>query len=234
MIILTKMKSILKPLIFVIFFLLLAGAVFSFNFNLPKWFPFSTERSLDEWEEKVLKGKVLYRVEREDSGGFLHAFSRSSASAIYYRIRDRFKAEDYPLMNWKWKVIKFPDKEKLSLRQGIERDDYAARVYVIFPSLNFMSSKALEYVWDESMPVGTICQSPYSKNIRLIVVQAGKDETGKWVFEEHNIYEDYQKAFGSKPTLKVGAVALMSDADNTEDVVEAYFDEINIGYKKEK
>jgi hypothetical protein len=226
------MRSILKLLIFAIFVLFLAGVVFSFNFNLPKWFPFSTERSLDEWEEKIFKGRVLYKVDHEDSEGFLHALSRSSASAIYYRIYERFNVEDYPLMSWKWKVIKFPDKEKLKLRQGIERDDYAARVYVIFPSINFMSSKALEYVWDESIPVGIICQSPYSGNIRLIVVQTGKDEMRKWVFEERNIYEDYQRAFGSKPTLKVGAIALMSDADNTEDVVEAYFDEIRIGYTR--
>lgn len=234
MIILTKMKSILKILFPAIFVLLLTGVAFSLNFNLPKWFPFSTERSLDEWEEKILKGKVLYKIDREDSQGFLHALSRSSASAIYYRIRNRFKVEDYPLISWKWKVIKFPDKEKLKLCQGIEKDDYAARVYVIFPSLNFMSSKALEYVWDEVLPMGTICKSPYSGNIRLIVVQTGKDEAGKWVFEERNIYEDYRKAFDNKPTLKVGAIALMSDADNTEDVVEAYFDEIRIGYKKEK
>lgn len=71
-------------------------------------------------------------------------------------------------------------------------------------------------------------------NIRLIVVQTGRDGIGRWVLEERNILEDYRRAFGSSPISKVGVIALMSDADNTEDVAVAYFDEIKIGYKKER
>ncbi|MFA5090276.1 MAG: DUF3047 domain-containing protein [Candidatus Omnitrophota bacterium] len=202
--------------------------------ELPKWFIFSSERSLDEWENKIFKGRVIYEVRRQYPESFLHALSQGSASAIFYRLKERFKAEDRPMISWKWKVIKFPDKEKIRTRQGIEKDDYAARVYVIFPSIFFLSSKALEYVWDETAPEGTICTSPYSQSIKLIVVHTGKDESGKWVFEERNIFNDYQKAFGHKPGLKVGAVALMSDADNTQDVSEAYFNDIKVGYKKER
>lgn len=221
-------------LIFALVILLVVKVIFSFAFDLPKWFPFSTQRSLGEWEDKVFKGKVIYKVEERGPEGFLHALSIGSASAIFYRIRNHFKAEDYPIISWKWKIIRFPDKEKLKTRQGIERDDYAARVYVIFPSINFMFSRALEYVWDETMPAETICESPYSHNIKLIVVHTGQDAKGNWVFEERNIFEDYRKAFGRNPHLRVGAIALMSDADNTQDISEAYFDDIKVGYKKER
>lgn len=206
----------------------------TFGFDLPKWFPFSSEHSLGEWENKILKGKVTYKVEHSGPEGFLHAVSIGSASAIFYRIKARFKVADYPMLSWKWKVIKFPNKEKLKERSGIEKDDYAARVYVIFPSIIFLNSKALEYVWDEVAPPETIATSPYSANIKLIVVHSGTKDIGKWVFEERNIFQDYRRAFGRSPTLKIGAIALMSDADNTEDVSEAYFDDINIGYKRKR
>jgi len=204
------------------------------GFSLPKWFPFSSERSLYEWEDKIFRGKVIYTIEKSGQEGCLHALSIGSASAIFYRIKDRYKAEDYPMISWKWRVVKFPDKEKLRLRQGIEKDDYAARIYMIFPSINFMASKALEYVWDETVPVETVCASPYSKNIKLVVLESGLGKPGQWVAEERNIFEDYRRAFGINPKLKVGAIALMSDADNTQDVSEAYFGDIRIGYKKER
>ena len=134
------------------------------------------------------------------------------------------------MLSWKWKVVRFPDQEKLKTRQGIERDDYAARVYVIFPSIFILSSKVLEYVWDEAAPLEGISSSPYSGNIKLIVAHSGNREIGKWVSEERNILNDYRRAFGRYPPLRVGAIALMSDADTINDVAEAYFDDIKIGY----
>ena len=105
---------------------------------------------------------------------------------------------------------------------------------MIFPSIFILSSKVLEYVWDEAAPLGSISSSPYSANIKLIVAQSGRGEIGKWVFEERNILNDYSRSFGRDPALRVGAIALMSDADNTADVAEAYFDDIKIGYVKER
>lgn len=230
------MKSAKKFYLFILVLFVLSGIrlALGFGFDLPKWFPFSTERALSEWENRIFKGKVIYKVEQDRSDGYLRALSIGSASAIFYRIKARFKAEDYPMISWKWKVVKFPDKEKLRLRQGIERDDYAARVYVIFPSLNFMNSRVLEYVWDEVPSKERVLTSPYSKNIKLIVVETGSGEKGIWVNEERNIFEDYRAAFGVSPRLRVGAIGLMSDADNAQDVSEAYFDDIRVGYKKER
>lgn len=224
----------------IILFIFVAAALLAFEmraaigFDLPKWFPFSTNYSLNEWENKILKGRVIYKIEHAGTKGYLHALSIGAASAIFYKVRNRFRAKDFPMLSWKWKVVRFPDKEKLRIRQGIEKDDYAARVYVIFPSLIFLNSKALEYVWDETAPLDTVCTSPYSKNIKLIVVESGRNASGEWVSEERNIFKDYRWAFGSNPTLRVGAIALMSDADNTQEVSEAYFDEIHVGYKEKR
>ncbi len=200
--------------------------------DLPKWFPFNKENALFEWNEKVFKDKVLYEVEPELEGGYLLAKSEGACSGLFYKMR--FNTKKYPMMSWSWKVTKFPEKSKGFDEEAgwIEKDDYAARVYVIFPSIIFTNTKSIEYIWDESLPEGKIMTSPYFKNIKLIVLQSGKKNLRKWVFEERNIYEDYQKAFGKAPA-HAGAIALMTDTDNTLSTAEAMYKDIKVGYKNE-
>ncbi|MDP2922641.1 MAG: DUF3047 domain-containing protein [Candidatus Omnitrophota bacterium] len=113
----------------------------------------------------------------------------------------------------------------------LEKDDYAARIYVIFPSWIFTNIRSLEYVWDETKPEGTIIASPYFSNIKLIVVRSGRKNPQEWVFEERNIYEDYKRAFGKNPGW-VGAIAIMTDTDNTLSTAEALYTDIKVGYNK--
>jgi len=224
-----KNKSIFVfILVFSLFFIYCVYA-----YDLPKWFPFNEENALSEWQEKVFKNRVLYTVEPKKEGGFLSAKSRDACSGLVYRIK--FNANELPLMSWYWKVVSFPKKKVGGKEEGgwLERDDYAARVYVIFPSWNFMNIKCIEYIWDESLPEGKIIPSPYSRNIMLIVAESGKENLGQWVFEKRNILKDYQKAFGRDRAPKVGAIALMTDADNTLSTAEALYKDIRVGYKDE-
>jgi len=91
--------------------------------------------------------------------------------------------------------------------------------------------KSIEYVWSDDLPKGTIITSPYFANIKLIVVESGKKNNDEWVFEERNIYDDYKRAFGTSPS-GVGAIALMTDTDNTLSTAEALYTDIKVGYKK--
>jgi hypothetical protein len=136
------------------------------------------------------------------------------------------------MVSWKWKVLSFPKKSAVAKEGGtwIERDDYAARFYIIFPKLAFTHTKSLEYVWDEKLPEGTIMDSPYFKNIKIVVIESGNANLNKWVQEKRNVCEDYIKAFGSKPGM-AGAIAIMTDTDNTQSTAEAQYDEIKVGYK---
>jgi hypothetical protein len=141
------------------------------------------------------------------------------------------------MISWYWKIIQFPEKSEPASENEdsgwIEKDDYAARVYVIFPSLNFKKTKSLEYVWDDKLAEETIMTSPYFKNIKIIVAQSGKKQAGEWVFEERDIKKDYEKAFGKSPRSNVGAIALMTDTDNTLSTAEALYRDIKVGYKNE-
>ncbi len=203
--------------------------------NLPKWFLFNKENALREWQEKVFKNKVMYVVESEEEA--LLAKSKEACSGLFYRIS--FSPKDFPMISWQWKVIKFPEKvvdneEVVDKKRGwIEKDDYAARVYVIFPSLNFRKTRCIEYIWDEYLREGVVMTSPYFKNIKLIVAESGTENVGKWVLEKYNIYEDYKKVFGKPPRGKVGAIAIMSDTDNTLSTAEALYKNIKVGYKDE-
>jgi hypothetical protein len=203
----------------------------AFASPFPKSFPFSDQRALDEWQEKIFRGKVLYTVKTAGHGqGFLQAHSLSASSGLIHRLK--LDINRYPMISWQWRVKTFPGKKIQETARGgwVEQDDYAARVYVIFLSWNIARIQSLEYVWDEVYPEGTILPSPFSNNIKLVVVESGVRNLDQWVKEERNIHKDYQKAFGRRPPRIVGAIALMTDSDNSMSSAETFYKDLKVGY----
>ena len=195
------------------------------------WFRFNDENALDGWEEKIFKGKVLYTIKEDAGGGYLNAYSRNAASGLLYWLK--FNPRERPMVGWKWKVTKFPDKKEGTFRDSpwLEKDDYAARFYIIFPRFPFFRAQCLEYVWDKELPVGTIITNPNYTNLKIIVIESGEKNRGKWIKVERNIYEDFKQFFGGQPP-DVGAIAIMTDAENTESTAEAQYNDIEVGYEK--
>lgn len=199
---------------------------------LVKWFTFSEENSLKEWEEKIFKGKVIYKVEKEKVVSYVRATSSGAASALYYKIKMDAKKK-HPVVSWKWNVQKFPTKKMPESLETKDEDDFAARVYVIFPAAFFTNSKVLEYVWAETLHEGAFGTSTYSKNIKLIVAQSGKNDGGEWHSEERDIISDYKLAFGRAPEYDIGAVAFMTNAEHTGTSADSMYDEIKLAYKED-
>jgi len=202
-----------------------------YRVELVKAFPFTEENALKEWEEKIFKNKVVYRIEKAADLSFVRANATDAASALYYRIRMDAKAK-HPAVSWKWHVEKFPAKRLPENLETQDEDDFAARVYVIFPAFFFTNSKVLEYIWAEKLPVGTIGTSPYSENIKIFVLKSGAANPGEWFAEDRDIMEDYRKAFGRSPEHDIGAVAFMTNTEHTGSSADAVYDEINLGYKE--
>jgi len=190
-----------------------------------QYFNFNEKNALTQWEDKTFQGRSAYWIDFQKKDGFVHSKSEQAASAIFYRIK--FKTSEFPFISWNWRIGKFPDKSKAV--DPKKRDDFAARLYVVFISHFFTNFRCLEYVWDESVSEGTILESPYSDQIKQIVVQSGASKSGEWVSERQNILEDYKKLFGEEPKMKVGAIALMTDSEGTEGEAEGFFDDIQIG-----
>ena len=195
--------------------------------NVIKNFSFSGQSSLKDWEEKVLKGKVVYTVVKDpEHDGYVLAESKNAASALYHKVKIDINRK--PFINWKWRVNEFPGKSGPESISSKKDEDFAARIYVIFPAAFFTSSKAIEYIWAEKLPEGESGPSAYSNNIRVLVVRSGPHDG--WVSERRDVWDDYVKLFGGEPRLDIGAIAFMTDADSTRTEASAQYDEINIGY----
>lgn len=175
-----------------------------------------------KWEEKSFKGKTEYQVTREDNQLCIKASSNSSASGLYYKID--YDSKEYPLLMWRWKVDHVLSKGDARYKDG---DDYSARVYVIFPSWAFWRTKALNYVWANKFPQGEAVPNAFTKNAMMIAVESGPERTGQWMEEKRNVLEDYRRYFGGHPP-KVGAIAIMTDTDNTGEAATAWYGPISI------
>lgn len=217
------MRNTSKKISIIVLFLCLCFVAHSAVVRLRE-FTFDEEKPLNKWRKMILNGEVDYTLVKYGDEGHIRALSEKTCSALYYRVG--FRLKDYPLLRWKWRVLQFPDISAAKTEK--EKDDYAARIYLIFPFLSFSSSKFLEYVWAEDIPAGTIIDSPYGDNIKIIVARSGQAKEGEWVAETCNVYEDYIRAFGKKPRMRVGAIAIMCDADSTKTSAESLFDDIAI------
>ena len=208
-----------------------------YKVELVKWFPFSQEDELKQWEEKIFKGKVVYTIEKGQSAGgkdlsYVRGLSEGKASALYYKIKLDVRNK-HPIISWKWKVNKFPTKTSPENLETENEHDFAGRVYVIFPVGFITNWKVLEYLWAEKLPAGTAGTSPYSKNIKLMVIRSGQPAELAWAQEERNVVDDYTKAFGEPPRRDIGAVAFMTNAEHTGTIADADYDEIKLGYSED-
>src|SRR5205085_7750861 len=73
---------------------------------------------------------------------------------------------------------------------------------------------ALDYVWDRRAPRGTVAPNAFSDRVRMIVVESGALDVGRWIAEKRDMLADYRAAFGDDPSM-ISGVAIMTDSDNT-------------------
>ncbi|MBI2311293.1 MAG: DUF3047 domain-containing protein [Betaproteobacteria bacterium] len=86
----------------------------------------------------------------------------------------------------------------------------------------------LAYVWNTATLPGTVIPNNHTRRIQAIVVESGPANLNKWIDYERNLYEDYKRAFDEEPP-PVGAVALMTDSDNTHGDVITFYGDIRLG-----
>ncbi|KJS28986.1 MAG: hypothetical protein VR64_22100 [Desulfatitalea sp. BRH_c12] len=174
------------------------------------------------WREKSFAGHTEYTPAIEDGIHCLKATSSAAASALIYEIK--FNVEAYPLLTWKWKIKNTIPSGDARRKEG---DDYAARVYVIFPSRFFWKTKAINYIWANKLPKESAIPNPFAENAVMIAVQSGTAETGIWKEEKRSILEDYRKYFGGD-VPEAGGVAIMTDTDNTGESATAWYGPITL------
>ena len=175
------------------------------------------------WRPIEVHGQTEYAV--VDLGGrrCLKAYSHKNASIVVSQVR--FDPHAYEQLSWEWRVDQLVDGEVLDRKDG---SDAAARVYVYFdtPGLPWQR-RNLDYVWSASLPVGTVFDSAYSSDSKIIVVESGPQHVGQWRNVTRNLADDFETSFGSR-SPKVVAIGLMTDTDNTGGEALTYFDELRV------
>lgn len=190
-------------------------------------FSFSSPGQLEEWEEKKLsRNSTKYTIVNYDDGPSVRAYSESSASALY--IRETLSPDFGPYIKWDWKVIKFPERRSAERLDEKEEFDFAMQVYVIFYARSMLAARAIQYVWTEEVPAGSVADSPYTKNVKIMVLRSGESEI--WHREKRDIAKDYLYLFGEELDRDVMAVSFMSDSDSTGTTAEALITNIELGY----
>jgi len=174
------------------------------------------------WQEKSFSGHTRYRVVAEGGGQVLQADSRDAASGLVYEIKA--DPRQLPILSWRWKVAgTVPGGDERS-KQG---DDYAARIYVIFPHWFFPKTKTLNYIWANRLPQGEHIPNPFTGNAIMLAVESGPGQAGEWISERRNVFQDYRQVFGNDPPT-IGAIAIMTDTDNTGSTATAWYDDIRL------
>ncbi|MBK5276106.1 MAG: DUF3047 domain-containing protein [Desulfuromonadales bacterium] len=180
---------------------------------------------LTGWKEQtigLLKPKTTYNLIKENDRTVLVAHSIKSASGRIYTLN--LDPKEYPTLKWSWKINHTIKKGDEKTKAG---EDFAARVYVIFPRGFFSKTRSICYVWANKLPKGEHVASPFTPNIITVAVDSGEEQAGRWISHERNIHDDYRKFFGEEP-LRIGGVALMTDTDNTGESAFGYYGDISM------
>ena len=177
---------------------------------------------LNGWEVKSFKGTTDYRIAHENGRTVVKARAIGAASGLTKKIT--FNPGAYRYLKWSWKVDGTVAGGDETTKGG---DDYAARVYVIFPGRFFWQTRALNYIWANKLPKGEFTPNAFTANAKMIAVESGPPESGQWRYEVRDILSDYRRVFGENPP-EAGAVAIMTDSDNTGTAATAWYGDISL------
>ena len=172
------------------------------------------------WESKSFKGTTDYRIVQEDGRTVLKAHAKGAASGLTKKLK--FSPQTYRYLKWNWKISGAIAQGNEKTKQG---DDYAARVYVVFPGRFFWQMRALNYIWANKLPKGEFVPNAFTSNAMLLAVESGPAKAGQWLHEERDVLADYRRVFGEDPP-EAGGIAIMTDTDNTGAEATAWYGEI--------
>lgn len=181
-----------------------------------------------------------YTLVTENDKTVLQAQADGSMSGLVHPVRVDLRR--FPRLRWQWKIRAPVRQADMTQKSG---DDYAARLYVMFDypleRLPFgtraklklaetlygqkIPTAALNYVWDNRQPVGTIQPNTWTDRARMIVLRSGAGQAGEWVTETRDLAADFRAAFGEDPP-EVVAVAVATDTDNTGESAQAWYGDI--------
>ena len=182
--------------------------------------------------------KTRTQYELVDDGGatVLKGRAHESASGLLHDVD--LELRERPILSWRWKVMDLAPSED-------SPDDSPVRVLVNFAGdlgkllfgdrlfydqFRFFTGQQLPYagvmyVWGSKTPAGGEVRNKYTSRIKMIAVESGRANLGRWLQESRNVEEDYRRLFGEEPG-RIVSVGIMTEADLAGRPLEAYYGDI--------
>lgn len=202
---------------------------------------------LSEPWEHILPPKqnsfTSYTIVRSVGGPYLRTISSGTGSWVEIKTDD-IDIKNYPMLNWEWKVDKFP---KTVWEQDRKEDDFALRIELVYDYkggrniINIMRKGIFKsifqkyppvlivsYVWAIGLPIDKNYISPSEKNMTVIAVESDSSSVGRWMKENRNIQKDVEIILGKSSNIRLKKIRIRSDSDNTSSLAESGIRFINI------
>ncbi len=159
------------------------------------------------------------------------ATDRSYGSAVHELPRVTLAAD--ARLAWRWRLDQPLAAANLRTKEG---DDAALKVCALFDlpldRLSFgernlmrlarlvsgepLPSATLCYVWDNTLPAGTVLPNAFSGRVVYWVLNGAESPPGAWARHDRPLAADFRKAFAlDGPMPPLTAIAVGADADNT-------------------
>lgn len=186
--------------------------------------------NINQWESKSFVGETRYQIVQQGKETVLQAHSQNSASGLAKPIKIDLKKTPY--LYWSWKIEAHLENLTETEKSG---DDYAARVYVVIDGgWQLWKTKALNYVWSSNQAKGSRWDNAFAGSSAKMIAIKGKEDALTWHREKRNVYQDLIAAFGDKGSAKanekayrhIDAIAIMTDTDNSERSIKAWYGDI--------
>lgn len=149
----------------------------------------------------ALDGQKVLRVQTNSSyGNLVHALPGTSLAPGTQ-------------LRWRWRLDQSLVNADLRHKRG---DDSPLKVCLLFDvplaKLGFVDRSVLSfarsvsgeklpsatlcYVWDHTLPTGTLLNNAYTSRVRMLVLGSGDKNLGQWVTYQRDVAADFKLAFG--------------------------------------
>lgn len=181
-----------------------------------------------------------YGLQRIDDRLALHAVAESSTSGVRCDVDIDLDAR--PWLRWEWRVDRIAADATVA---DDDLDDCPARVVLGFAGdmgrlslrdrlfgdqVELFTGEPLPfatlcYVWDGQAAPETVLPYARSSRIRYLVVESGRDGTGRWQAYRRNVVADFQRVYGEPPGRLIG-VGVLTDSDDLKGRAEAWYGDL--------
>lgn len=193
--------------------------------------PAFSRSGLQGWGVQTFESSppTQYRLVQDGGQQVVQAQCDDSASGLIWKGDVNLAVT--PILHWRWKIAHQYDGIDERRKAG---DDFPARVYVVTGSQWLpWTLKSLSYVWSNGSGAGSqvaaggapFWPSPYTGQARMVALRQGDADVGHWQVEQRDVRTDFKTVFDADVD-HAGAVAIMTDCDNSHRRGEAWYGDL--------